>query len=166
MTARVGEFRSAELLELPGPVAVKPPYPVRFNADGRAWLAEHTGMCVRCLTAAATGECCSSHGRKLCHACYRRTHFSEICVVGCSLCIAEGLPYGTERLTEKDDSVSANIAGFVTGVAWGPAGDGTGEWFVRPAEGDAYRVAGKAAAVESLLGLKLPARLAEHGGAS
>lgn len=167
VTSRVAEFRSAGLLEPPAPNGEKPPYKVRFNAAGEAWLAGATGMCVRCLTAAATGECCSSHGKKLCHACYRRTHFSEVCVAGCSLCIAEGLPIGTEPITDRGDLVSANIAGFVTGVAWGPAADGTGEWFVRPAEGVAFRVADKAAAVGSLRGLELPVRrLAERGGAS
>lgn len=92
VTGRVAEFRVAGLLEDPGVSGEKPPYPVRFNAAGKAWLAEHTGMCVRCYVVAATGECCSSHGKKLCHACYRRTHFSELCVEGCPLCAAESLP--------------------------------------------------------------------------
>lgn len=92
VTGRVAEFRLAKLLEPPAADGVKPPYVVKLNPAGRAWLAEHTGMCVRCLTSAATGECCSSHGKKLCHACYRRTHFSELCVAGCPLCAAEGLP--------------------------------------------------------------------------
>ncbi len=47
--------------------------------------------CARCSKAAA-GTCCSSHGKKLCHLCYRRTHFVEVCVEGCRECAAEGLP--------------------------------------------------------------------------
>jgi hypothetical protein len=27
----------------------------------------------------------------LCHACYRRTHFVEVCVAGCPNCAREGL---------------------------------------------------------------------------
>jgi hypothetical protein len=43
VTGRVAEFRRAELLEPPDTVGVKPPYQVRLNGDGRAWLAEHGG---------------------------------------------------------------------------------------------------------------------------
>lgn len=31
-----------------------------------------------------TEECCSTHRKRLCHACYRRTHFVEVC--DCALC--------------------------------------------------------------------------------
>lgn len=49
--------------------------------------------CVRChTTAAAPGVCCSSHGKQLCHLCYRRTHFVEVCVAGCRDCAVEELP--------------------------------------------------------------------------
>ncbi len=48
-------------------------------------------VCRRCL-APATGRCCSTHGHRLCHGCYRRTHFVEVCVEGCPDCAAEGLP--------------------------------------------------------------------------
>jgi hypothetical protein len=47
--------------------------------------------CVRCKAFNAVGPCCSSHRANLCHACYRRTHFVEICVEGCAECAAEGL---------------------------------------------------------------------------
>lgn len=47
--------------------------------------------CVRCQTADADGLCCSSHDALLCHRCYRRTHFVEICGVACSRCAREGL---------------------------------------------------------------------------
>lgn len=47
--------------------------------------------CERCQTAYSRGECCSSHGKGLCHGCYRRTHFVEICVAGCADCATEGL---------------------------------------------------------------------------
>lgn len=48
--------------------------------------------CVRCATANAVGSCCSAHDKKLCHRCYRRTHFVEVCAAGCAECAAEGLP--------------------------------------------------------------------------
>ncbi|GAA3765767.1 hypothetical protein [Micromonospora maritima] len=49
--------------------------------------------CIRCKTTeAAPGTCCSSHDKKLCHLCYRRTHFVEVCVEGCRDCAAESLP--------------------------------------------------------------------------
>lgn len=48
--------------------------------------------CERCKIVYANGRCCSSHGKLLCHGCYRRTHFAELCVAGCASCAAEGLP--------------------------------------------------------------------------
>lgn len=42
VTGRVAEFRVAGLLEDPGTDGEKPPYPVRFNDAGKAWLAEHS----------------------------------------------------------------------------------------------------------------------------
>lgn len=48
--------------------------------------------CSRCGERPAAGTCCSSHGKQLCHGCYRRTHFVEVCAAGCPLCAAEGLP--------------------------------------------------------------------------
>jgi hypothetical protein len=47
--------------------------------------------CTRCKTTEAAGFCCKAHVRQLCHACYRRTHFVEICVKGCAMCATEGL---------------------------------------------------------------------------
>lgn len=47
--------------------------------------------CIRCWMKPSAGLCCSSHKRALCHGCYRRTHFVEICVPGCTGCEAEGL---------------------------------------------------------------------------
>lgn len=47
--------------------------------------------CYRCGTDPAVGQCCSTHGKHLCHSCYRRTHFVEVCIEGCELCRAEGL---------------------------------------------------------------------------
>lgn len=49
------------------------------------------GPCVRCHETPATGTCCSSHGKQLCHRCYRRTHYVEVCVAGCADCAVEGL---------------------------------------------------------------------------
>jgi hypothetical protein len=46
--------------------------------------------CVRCSAPAdhTTETCCSSHGKVLCHRCYRRTHFVEWC--DCILCSSRG----------------------------------------------------------------------------
>jgi hypothetical protein len=35
--------------------------------------------------------CCSAHSAHMCHACYRRNHFVEVCVAGCAACEREGL---------------------------------------------------------------------------
>jgi len=43
VTGRIGQFRAAGLLEPPGRDGVRPPYKVRLNAAGEAWLAEHGG---------------------------------------------------------------------------------------------------------------------------
>lgn len=56
--------------------------------------------CVHCRTAPGVGLCCSSHHLKLCHHCYRLTHFVEVCVEGCAACAAEGLPV---KLSETRD---------------------------------------------------------------
>jgi hypothetical protein len=48
--------------------------------------------CSRCEDKPAEGVCCSSHGKVLCHGCYRRTHFVERCVANCTSCAAEGIP--------------------------------------------------------------------------
>lgn len=60
---------------------------------------ESTGYCISCypytcrVCRRRRGEvCCSSHDARMCHGCYRRTHFVEICVEGCEKCAAEGLP--------------------------------------------------------------------------
>ena len=47
--------------------------------------------CIRCTKKPSVGPCCSSHNVALCHGCYRRTHFVEICTQGCPSCLAEGL---------------------------------------------------------------------------
>ena len=54
--------------------------------------AEVAGLCIRCLECPAAGFCCSAHGKQLCHLCYRRTHFVEVCSTRCTECAAEGLP--------------------------------------------------------------------------
>ena len=48
--------------------------------------------CEFCGENATEQPCCSSHGKTLCHRCYRRTHFVEVCVAGCKDCAAQGLP--------------------------------------------------------------------------
>lgn len=53
---------------------------------------DETTLCIRCLVQPFAGVCCSAHNKQLCHLCYRRTHFVEVCVAGCSECAAEGLP--------------------------------------------------------------------------
>ncbi|MFI6238377.1 hypothetical protein ACIBEF_00695 [Micromonospora sp. NPDC050795] len=54
--------------------------------------------CWRCKTTPAAGSCCSSHNKNLCHLCYRRTHFVEVCVAGCFECAAENLPVKLSEL--------------------------------------------------------------------
>ena len=49
-------------------------------------------MCTKCYKMPVTCRCCSSHNAMLCHGCYRRTHFVEVCIQGCALCRREGLP--------------------------------------------------------------------------
>jgi hypothetical protein len=60
---------------------------------------ESTGYCLRCYPYTCRrckrrrGEqCCTSHRTLLCHGCYRRTHFVEVCSEGCEKCATEGLP--------------------------------------------------------------------------
>ena len=48
--------------------------------------------CIRCKTTPADQLCCSSHNALLCHGCYRRTHFVEVCIAGCAACTRENLP--------------------------------------------------------------------------
>lgn len=47
--------------------------------------------CIACLLRPSAGLCCSAHKKALCHRCYRRTHFVEICAPDCSDCAAAGL---------------------------------------------------------------------------
>lgn len=61
--------------------------------------SEATVICIRCLTFPSTGTCCSSHGKQLCHGCYRLTHFVQVCVAGCRDCVAEGLPVNLREAT-------------------------------------------------------------------
>lgn len=61
--------------------------------------AETNTACVRCTTTpAAPGVCCPPHDKPLCHLCYRRTHFVEVCVAGCRDCAAEHLPVWLSEL--------------------------------------------------------------------
>jgi hypothetical protein len=54
--------------------------------------------CVGCKAAPTAGICCSSHGKELCHGCYRRTHFIETCGAACAECAREGLdPVSAEK---------------------------------------------------------------------
>lgn len=47
--------------------------------------------CIRCKVTEGDSLCCSSHNALLCHRCYRRTHFVDICIEGCPDCAREGL---------------------------------------------------------------------------
>jgi hypothetical protein len=58
--------------------------------------------CARCATTTAAGTCCTSHNKALCHLCYRRTHWVEVCVAGCPQCAAEGLPVLLSDLTAQE----------------------------------------------------------------
>lgn len=46
--------------------------------------------------------------------------------------------------------IAATSDGGCIASAWGPAADGTGDWFVSPFAGAVYRVAGKTAALAEL----------------
>jgi hypothetical protein len=59
------------------------------GADSYDGCPDHPA-CQRCKAAAAVGDCCGSHHKRLCHRCYRVTHFVAMC--GCNLCAAENLP--------------------------------------------------------------------------
>lgn len=66
--------------------------PTQLNAVFEALFPEpDRTQCSRCMRRASLGPCCGSHGVDLCHGCYRRTHFVEICVEVCTDCAAEGL---------------------------------------------------------------------------
>jgi len=58
--------------------------------------------CIRCRTTPADALCCSSHNALLCHACYRRTHFVEVCVPDCRRCAREGLPVQYPTTTTEE----------------------------------------------------------------
>lgn len=86
ITARAAELVDAGLVRVV----------VELTPDGMAWVtrartAEAT-KCERCDNRPAVSRCCSSHGKNLCHRCYRITHFVEVCSKTCALCAAEGLP--------------------------------------------------------------------------
>jgi hypothetical protein len=54
----------------------------------------HVPPCANCKKMMANGGCCSAHDKILmCHLCYRRTHFVEVCgkTKTCFGCSAEGL---------------------------------------------------------------------------
>jgi hypothetical protein len=53
-------------------------------------VSDEAGICWCCQRIRPTYVCCSSHRKALCHGCYRRTHFVEVC--GCQRCDCEGLP--------------------------------------------------------------------------
>lgn len=61
-----------------------------MSADDEGAATTRHVLCVRCLMTRADGVCCSSHDRRLCHRCYRLTHFVEVC--GCAACDRENLP--------------------------------------------------------------------------
>jgi hypothetical protein len=53
--------------------------------------ASETAACIRCKETPSAGLCCSSHKAALCHRCYRRTHFVEVCGSTCRDCEREGI---------------------------------------------------------------------------
>lgn len=59
----------------------------------------------------------------------------------------------TREIADNGESLVASSGGFIEGVAWGPAADGSGEWFVRRADSDAFRVADKDSALTFLRSL-------------
>lgn len=57
-----------------------------------AEFVPHLQCAMRSCANAGVGPCCSSHNKLLCHRCYRYAHFVDVCIEGCELCAAEGLP--------------------------------------------------------------------------
>jgi hypothetical protein len=62
-----------------------------YRFDNGAYDELLKATCVRCKASPTLAFCCSSHNALLCHGCYRRTHFVEVCVEGCTDCAREGL---------------------------------------------------------------------------
>lgn len=62
------------------------------NSNCRCRTFAEVTACALCKVADAVGGlCCEAHGALLCHGCYRRTHFVEVCTFGCVACAREGL---------------------------------------------------------------------------
>jgi hypothetical protein len=79
---------------LPGVTGGAPTYYVVRDDEGHEHRATAISA-VRCWSCGERAEhdtttCCSSHERTLCHACYRRTHFVEVCGCGREACKREG----------------------------------------------------------------------------
>lgn len=72
------------------------------NCNCRKFTEE--ALCLRCKVTPSAGTCCSSHDKLLCHGCYRRTHFVEVCVEGCAACDREGLSTGAPTTAKEDHS--------------------------------------------------------------
>lgn len=62
-------------------------------------------------------------------------------------------PNPTREFNDHGDSIIATTGGVYEGTAWGPAADGTGEWFVTSPQIEAFRVSDKAAALAFLKAL-------------
>jgi hypothetical protein len=60
----------------------------RFRPTSTGYRLVSQPPCERCGEQADhdTATCCSSHGKVLCHRCYRRTHFVERCGCGREEC--------------------------------------------------------------------------------
>lgn len=54
-------------------------------------MSDNSHICVLCrqLSDHDTLLCCTSHSTVLCHACYRRTHFVQVCHCGRPACAQE-----------------------------------------------------------------------------
>lgn len=79
-----------------------------------------TQTCGYCPVA-AVGVCCSAHNAQLCHYCYRKSHFVEVCIEGCDNCATEGLPVVLPREMDRITAVLKH-AGLL-----GEAGSGDGQ---------------------------------------
>jgi len=61
-------------------------------ADPQVDIEIEYERCEHCGKRPPVGQCCSAHGKRLCHRCYRTTHYVEVCTVGCEACTRERLP--------------------------------------------------------------------------
>lgn len=54
-------------------------------------MSDEAGICQRCERIRLLTHCCMAHMKEMCHECYRRSHFVEVCHPECTRCARDGL---------------------------------------------------------------------------